>query len=140
MPVLSPLSEPELDVSTTRVRAAVDRLFTLGAIAALTDEPRPILVGEVEWMDDTNLFVFAAHGDAPADAHRLTFDDAVINSRGSVTLLRDEHVVGVLHAIDDADVDDPEDYRIAWQLWQEVAPLRRELIDRCFEALQASDA
>lgn len=123
-----------------RTGAAVDVLFTSGAIATLSEEPRPLLVGALQWLDDTHILLFSAHGDAPTDAHELTFDDAIVNPRGSVTFLRANQVVGALHRIDDSDVDDTDDYRIAWQLWQEVAPLRRRMINRCFEALQTKGA
>jgi hypothetical protein len=128
------------DFARERVRAAVDLLFAAGTIATLSDEPRPVLIGELQWVNDNQLALFVAHGDAPADAHQLTFDDAIVNPRGSVTFLRNKHVVGALHPIEEADVDDPDDYRIARQLWQEVAPLRRELIARCFAAIRPTRA
>lgn len=122
-------------VGGTQVRAASEELFAAGAIATLSDEPRPVLVGEMQWVDDAELLLFTAHGDTRADAHRIRFDEAIVNPSGSVTFLRDHHVAGMLQHIDDADVDDPDDYHIAWQLWQEVAPLRRGFVERCFEAL-----
>lgn len=132
MRVLEISSDAGVEFDALRVRAAIDRLFEDGMIATLSDEPRPILIGELEWSDGAGLVLFTAHGDGPADVHQLIFDDVMINSRGSATFLRAGDVVGALHAIDDADVDDPDDYRIAWQLWQEIAPARRDLIARCF--------
>jgi len=138
MRVLEISLDAGVEFDALRVRAAVDRLFEAGTIATLSDEPRPILIGGLEWIDEAGLALFIAHGDGPADVHRLIFDDVMINSRGSVTLLQQGHVIGTLHAIDDADVADPDDYRIAWQLWQEVAPLRRDLIARCFAMVAAA--
>lgn len=137
MRVLETLSDARVESDAQRVWDAVDRLFGAGTIATLSDEPRPILIGELQWIDDGGLMLFTAHGDALSDVHRLMFDDVMINPRGSVTFLRDGHVVGALHAIDDADVADPDDYRIAWQLWQEIAPLRRDFIARCFATVVA---
>lgn len=136
--VSSASSEADVD-NAERLRAALDVLVNTGAIATLSHEPRPVLVGELQWIDERRILLFTAHGDSPADAHPLDFDDAIINSRGSVTFLRDNHVVSALHGIDDSDVGDLDDYRIAWQLWQEVAPLRRDFIGRCFAALRTDD-
>lgn len=125
-------SDADAKTDLPSVRAAVERLLATGAIVTLSGEPRPILVGACEWRDARHCLLFAAHGDAVADAHAMAFDEALVNAGGSVTFLRDDHVVGALHAIDDADVDDPDDYRIAWQLWEEVAPMRQAFIERCF--------
>jgi hypothetical protein len=126
----------EPDLIPFAVRTAVDALYRAGAIATLATEPRPILVGDIHWLPGTGLLLFAAYGDGPGDAHLVHFDSAVVNSSGSITFARGSKMEGTLHRIEEADLDDPDDYRIAWQLWQEVAPVHRPLIERCFAAIE----
>lgn len=127
----------EFESALVAARAASDALCASGAIASLTGEPRPILVGHLQWLSVHELLIFTAYGDAPSDAHLLQFDEAMVSEGGSITFLCRGHVAGAIHRIEEADVDDPDDYRIAWELWQEVAPLHRPLIERCFEAIQS---
>lgn len=112
-------------------------LSTNGAIAILTGEPRPILIGDLQWLDGQELLIFTAYGDAPTDAHRIHFDEALVHDSGNITFMCGGHVVATIQRIEDADIDDPDDYRIAYQLWRDVAPLYRPLIERCYDALQS---
>jgi hypothetical protein len=121
------------DVST--VKSASTMLFADGAIASLAGEPRPILIGDLQWPDDRELLMFTAYGAEPADAHRVRFDDALLHASGSITFLSCGEVVATIQRIEDADIDDPDDYRIAHRLWSDVAPVYRARIDRCYEAL-----
>ena len=117
-----------------RLKVAAEKLFREGAILTITSGTGPILVGHFEWLADDRLFVFVAYGDAPKDAHILRFDQIQLVG-GTIRLAREDRTIAELSRIEDSLVDDPNDYRIAWQLWQQVAPLRRELIERCYEAL-----
>ena len=121
------------DLST--VKSASEMLCTGGAIASLTGEPRPILVGDLQWLEEQELFIFTAYGTAPTDAHRVRFDEALLHASGSVSFLCRGEIVGTIQRIEDADVDDPDDYRIAFQLWSDVAPVYRARIERCYNAL-----
>lgn len=122
----------------TPAESASALLTTHGAIAVLADEPRPILIGDLQCVDGRELLLFPAFGDAPTDAHRVPFDEAVVHYGGKVTFLCGGHVVAAIERIEDADIDDPDDYRVAWQLWREVAPVYRPLIERCYEAVRSS--
>lgn len=87
------------------------------------------LVGYLEWLEAGKLFWFTAYGEGSSDGHLLEFDALhVIEGRG-LYFSREGKIVTQLTAIDQAKVDDPDDYRIAWQLWQEVVPLRRRMIE-----------
>lgn len=114
---------------------AAQRLVTAGAIMTLPG-PRleQQLVGYLEWLEPQRLFWFTAYGEALSDGHLLEFDTLQTHQRG-ITFSAGGRIVSLLTTIDHAGVDDPDDYRIAWQLWQEVAPLRRTLIEACAHAL-----
>ena len=110
-------------------------LFSAGAIASVRGEPRPILIGDLQWLDERELLLFTAYGTAPADAHRVRFDEALVHASGSITFMDAGEVVATIRRIEDADVDDPDDYRIAHQFWCDVAPIYRARIDRCYDAV-----
>ena len=121
------------DIST--VKSASAMLATDGAIASLTGEPRPILIGDLQWSEDQELLIFTAYGAEPTDAYRVRFDEALTHASGSITFMGGGEVVATIQRIEDADIDDPDDYRIAHQFWCEVAPLYRARIERCYDAL-----
>lgn len=128
----------ESETGGARARAAVDGLYAVGAIANLSGEPRPILIGDLQWLEGPEFIIFTAYGDGPSDAHLVRFDEVIVNEQGSITFLSAGHVVGAIHRIGDADVDDTDDYRIAWQLWQDVAPVHQPMIQRCYQTLRRS--
>lgn len=85
------------------------------------------LVGDFQWLERDQIFWFAANGDTTADGHVLSFDRAEIRE-GQVCFFQNEKLVGLLSPIEQAQVDDRDDYRVAWSIWQQVAPVRRELM------------
>jgi hypothetical protein len=115
---------------------AAQRLVAGGAIMSLP-EPRleQHLVGHLEWVEPRRLFWFTAYGESLTDGHVLEFDAVHVADGQGVYFSTSGNIVSYLTAIDQAKVDDPDDYRIAWQLWQEVVPLRRSLIEACCTAL-----
>ena len=117
-------------------RAAAEALYREGAIAALPGETAAMLVGDLRWRDAGGVLLFAAYGDGPGDARLVCFDQTVQDDANSVSFVHEGHVAATLRRIETAAVDDPEDYRIAWQLWQQVAPLRSGVIDRCYATLE----
>lgn len=96
------------------------------------------LVGDFSWLEGNRVFWFAANGDAGADAHVLDFDDVILDDDGLHFFLEGRRVA-VLESIGRARVEDPDDFRIAWQIWQQVAPLRRPLIARMRQAYERCD-
>jgi hypothetical protein len=128
----------EAEGGLQRVKSAGEVLFAVGAVASLSSEPRPRLIGDMQWLEGRELLIFTAYGDGPADVHCLRFDEALLNERGSIIFMCGGHVAGTIQCIEDSDVDDPDDYRIAWQLWQEVAPIYQPLIQRCYEVVQVT--
>jgi hypothetical protein len=113
-----------------------DRVVAQGAIMTLPEPPvSRFLVGHFVWMDARRVFWFTAYGDSTADGHLLEFDESLPNENLEISFLRNGRIVGQLTPIEQAGVDDPDDYRIAWQLWQEVAPLRAAMIDNSFAAV-----
>lgn len=116
-------------VGPAEAEALAQHFVNGGAI--LTPSGCPVarfLVGHLALLDPQRIFWFTAYGDSTADGHVLEFDDARLAEPGGLTFLKDGRVAGCLSPIAQAGVDDPDDYRIAWQLWQEVAPLRGRLI------------
>jgi hypothetical protein len=109
---------------------ATQRLVAAGAIMTLPEPPcGQHLVGYLEWLEPQRVFWFNAYGESAEDGHLLDFDALkVIEGRG-IYLSSQGVIVSQLTPIDQARLDDPDDYRIAWQLWQEVVPLRRPLIE-----------
>jgi hypothetical protein len=94
------------------------------------------LVGAWRWVDASTVCWFTAHGDSPLDAHILHFDEAEEDGKGGVCFRQKETVVGHLTPINQAGVEDPDDYVIGWQIWQEVAPLHAPLVARALESRQ----
>lgn len=119
-------------------KAAAEALFRRGAILTLASAPaQHFLAGEMRWHHDSGAFFFIAFGDGERDAHYLRIDALAADRDGSIRFFRDEEECAKLEEIAAAAVEDPEDYRIAWTLWQQVAPLQQALVDRCFAALAA---
>ncbi|MEY4941460.1 MAG: hypothetical protein RIQ93_3195 [Verrucomicrobiota bacterium] len=90
--------------------------------------PEQYLVGDFAWLTPTSIFWFAANGDSGADVHTLEFDQVNREPEG-LRFFRRGKCVGLLAPIDRADVDDRDDFRVAWQIWQHIEPLRRAFIE-----------
>jgi hypothetical protein len=115
---------------------AAHRLVSAGAIMTLNEPaPEQHLVGYLEWLETRRLFWFTAYGESLADGHLLEFDAMHMDEDRGLCFATGGNVSATLTPIDQAKVEDPDDYRIAWQLWQEVAPLRRAKIEACCAAL-----
>lgn len=118
-------------------RAAAEKLYRNGAILTFVGSPRTdVLLGDMRWADEDTVLFFVAYGEGPPDAWQLRFDSVVVEDDSSVSFSNEGRTMARLRRIEDADVVDPDDYRIAWQLWQQVVPLRRAVIERCYEALE----
>lgn len=87
--------------------------------------------------EDAGVFLFAAFGDDERDAVYLALDAILEEDDGTVRFFYVGFECAKLERIAQADVADPDDYHIAWQLWQQVAPLRRVLIERSYANLSA---
>lgn len=120
--------------------ALAGRLVPEGSIMTVHQQPPAhFLVGSFRWLEPRRVFWFTACGNSVLDAHVLEFDDTEVVEEFALAFLRDERLVGYLTGIECAGVDDPDDYRIAFQFWQEVAPLRTAFIEQCCATL-ANDA
>ncbi len=106
------------------------RLVAKGAVLTLNGEASgPILVGEWTPLTSSRVFLFPAHGEE-GDEQILEFDRAVLLDTQIVGFIRGSDLVGQLAAISAAGLDDPDDYRVAWQIWQHVSPMMQEKIDQ----------
>lgn len=131
----APAADGEAGPKRVALEALVQKLVQDGAIMTLPGQPaRQVLIGDLRWMHG-GLCWFAAFGDSPSDAHRLEFTETRVEQRGAIQFFRDQTTTGWLSTIDAAGVEDPDDYRVAWQLWQQVAPLRAKLIEDCYNRL-----
>lgn len=99
--------------------------------------PEHYLVGDFAWLAPNSIFWFAANGDSGADVHTLQFDRVKREPEG-LRFFRRSSCVGLLAPIDRALVEDREDFRVAWQIWQHVEPVRRAFIERKKSALYAA--
>lgn len=124
-------------VKPTGIRETVDSLFREGAVLAPAEEPHyRMLVGALRWSSSRAIFVFAAYGEDARDARLMQFDGAAVAENGVVHFSRNGRLLATLSPIEKSGVDDPDDYRIAWQLWQQVMPLRTQAIDRCYAEME----
>jgi hypothetical protein len=123
---LSPTPSPE------ELRPIADRIFRHGAVIVCGDAT-PILVGDFRWEEPGRINWFRAFGDRATDAASFSFDFA----RAEDARIVFRHSTGgeiELLAIDQAKLEDPDDYRVAWQIWQHVGPLHRRLIETAYRA------
>jgi hypothetical protein len=120
----------------TPLAQAAQHLVAAGAIMTLLQPRREQhLVGYLEWLEPHQLFWFTAYGENQSDGRLLKFDDAPLIQNSVIYFAYGGKVVSQLSSIDQAEVDDPDDYKIAWRLWQEVMPLRQTMIDACCTSL-----
>lgn len=112
-------------------QTATAQLVACGAVLTVWNSPpRHFLVGDACWIDANRLFWFPAHGDREDDGHLLEFDRAEIVGERTVQFFERGKRVGLMTDIANSDVDDHEDYSVAFALWQQVAPTTRPLIER----------
>jgi hypothetical protein len=124
----------------TTLQSATSQLAAKGAVLHVWNSPvRCFLVGELQWIDLNRMFWFTAHGDREDDGHVLEFDRAEFIDGEGVQFFRRGSRVGLLTAIGTAAVDDPEDYSVAFSLWQQVAPCTRPLIERARERFECGE-
>lgn len=117
-------------------KIAAEAVASRGAVLTLADEPgQQYLIGEMRWRDETGVLFFIAFGDGARDARHLAIDTVTEESDGRIRFSIGGMLRAKLERVELAAVADPDDYRIAWQLWQQVAPLQRSVIDRSFTAL-----
>jgi hypothetical protein len=111
------------------VRDIAEQIVATGAIMTLPGVPLVRqLVGHLQWVDEHRLFWFTAFGDTTADGHAVAFEEIQGHPVG-VCFVAHGVIAAFLAPIDKAAVEDPEDYRVAWRLWQEVLPMRQQLIN-----------
>ncbi len=112
-----------------------ERLAAKGAVLSYGgDGGQPMLIGDWACSGSRRVFAFPAHGNV-GDEHVFEFDEAVLLDTQIVGFLRGGQLVAQLSAIGAASLTDPDDYRVAWQIWQQVAPMVRGKIVRCRERL-----
>lgn len=116
-------------------REIVEQLAATGAI--MTRPGSPLireLVGVLRWADDHTVLWFTAFGENARDAQLVRFDRVEIHPVGAC-FLRGSSILAFLTSIEKSAVDDVDDYRIAWRLWQELLPLRETAIALVFDSL-----
>lgn len=126
--------------SPTSPQVLAENIASGGAIMTLAGSPvQHHLIGQLVWLEPNKLFWFTAHGDSPQDGHLLVFEDSCAVANRWICFFHSGRLVGCLSAIRAAGVADPDDYLIAWQLWQEVAPMRAKLIRNCVAQFEESE-
>jgi hypothetical protein len=124
-----------VDDVTFALRLRAMQLVHGGAILS-SPTARPQLVGELRWWSRNQLAWFPAFGEGAEEARLVSFDQ-VQGAQDSLTFMRRRTPLARLSTIASAGVDDPDDYRVGWQLWLEVVPKRRAFIDAAFARLTA---
>lgn len=113
------------------LQTIASELAAAGAVLhVLCPTPAVYLVGDLQWITPRRVFWFTAHGDRPDDGHVLDFDAANVVAATSVEFVWDGRVVAHLTAIPFADVDDADDYAVAFSIWQQVGPSYRTRIEQ----------
>jgi hypothetical protein len=125
--------------SDTEIESVAHQLAADGAIITVCHSPCvAYLVGSLRWANDGSrrLLFFAANGDGPDDGHELSFD-AVEQTEAGLRFTRGDKVVGTLLPIGAAEVDDPDDYRVGWSIWQQVAPAKARFVASLLDRMEA---
>jgi hypothetical protein len=113
-----------------------ERLVSQGAVLTIAGLPlRPHLIGALRWAGPNRVLWFVAHGDSECDGHALQFDEVEVIPGAGMAFLRDGAVLAYLTSIAGAPVEDPDDYRIGWQIWKDVTPLHEAVMTRAFTRL-----
>jgi hypothetical protein len=95
-----------------------------GAVLTLPGTPPiTILVGRLFFCEPGVALVFPAFGEAPEDTLVLKFDHTAAYPFG-VAFCRGNDVCALLGPIEQARLEDPDDFKVAWQLWNEMEALR----------------
>ena len=105
-------------------------LVDSGAVLSTSDdESDKHLLGSLFILGCNELFWFAANGDDPrADGHLLIFDSWRIEHGCQLWFEADGRVVARVTSIEDSAVNDVEDFRAAWDVWQQRRPACERLI------------
>ncbi len=112
-----------------RAFAMIEHIVREGGIMTLPGSPlERHLVGHFEWLADSEAFMFPAFGERNADGRLIAFTELSVSTTG-VCFINGARIAGYLCAIDKAALEDPDDYRVAWRLWQEVLPRQRRVIE-----------
>lgn len=126
-----------LPPSHLAARDIAEQIAASGGIITLPGVPLiRQLVGQLRWGGDHSVFWFTAFGDGEGDAHALRFDEIQVHPVG-VCFVDRSGIVAFMAPIEKAAVEDPEDYRVAWKLWQEVVPMRQKVISDALIKLAA---
>lgn len=113
-----------------------ERLVSQGAVLTLAGLPlRRHLVGCLRWAEPNLILWFVAHGDSERDGHALSFEEIQVVPGTGIAFLQDGAVLAYLTSISSAQLEDPDDYLIGWQIWREVAPLHEAVMARAFARL-----
>jgi hypothetical protein len=131
----SPSRQP---FSNTEIESVAHQLAADGAIITVCNSPcAAYLVGSLRWASDGSrrLLFFAANGDGPDDGYEFCFD-AVEQIEGGLRFTCGDKVVGTLLPIGAAEVEDPEDYRVGWSIWQQVAPAKARFVSGLLDRME----
>ena len=118
-------------------RPAIEQLVTGGAVLYTPHSETFVLIGDARWTKNGALLLFSAFGERNEDITCIHDANVARVGESGVMWFQSGAPIFQLSAIEHAPIADPDDYRIAWALWQQVVPLRRELIERCFDTIEA---
>lgn len=117
-----------------------EQLIDGGAILTLPAVPlERMLVGQLSWIRPGCVLAFPAFGEDVADVRPIVYDHLQSFPFG-LAFGAGNRIRALLTPIEHAKVQDPADYRVAWSLWKEVHPMRRDLIDYLFATVARDDA
>jgi hypothetical protein len=120
------------------IESIAHQLAADGAIITVCNSPcTTYLVGSLRWASDSSprLLFFAANGDGPDDGHEVLFD-VVEKTAAGLRFVRGDKVVGTLVPISAAEVEDPDDYRVGWSIWQQVAPAKARFVSTLLDRME----
>jgi hypothetical protein len=102
-----------------------------GAVMIITDQPLlNFLVGAFDWVGVSTQFVFwfEAFGADAFAGHVLEFDQAVAPHPLGVEFRSGGELIAYLTSIQEADLDNPQEFHDSWQAWKQVAPESEKFI------------
>lgn len=117
-------------------RPVIDRLIARGAVLSSARIETPILIGEARWTSSGALLLFAAFGERCEDVITIRNADVARVAENCIVWFQAGSPTFQLSEIERATLSDPEDYRIAWQLWQQIIPLKRSVIESYFDLVE----
>jgi hypothetical protein len=116
-----------------QVRSIAESIFRQGAVLHRAN-CAAVLLGDFRWEEPHLIRWFLAFGDRETDVGEFSFHYAHAEASRAEFRHAGGSLVEII-TIDEAQVEDRDDFRVAWQIWQHVAPLQAKRIETAYGRL-----